>query len=274
MPYIQVRNVAKTYNNPNKNSEVKALQGLNFEIESGEFVTFIGPSGCGKTTMLHIIAGLEKQTSGTVEIEKKTTDGMREDVGIIFQEVDRTLFPWRTVLGNVEFGLEMRSAKRNSPELSKKERKEAAIKYIHSVGLEGFEYKHPYELSGGMRQRLSIARLLAYDPGILLMDEPFTNLDAQTRSILQEDLVKLWLTTEKTILFVTHDIEEAIYIGSRILIMTARPGKIREEFLVNSIYPRDYHFRISPEFNKLKSSILQILKEEVTNSGYNGKCQK
>jgi NitT/TauT family transport system ATP-binding protein len=271
MPYIQVRNVTKTYENSNKNSQVKALHGLNFEVESGEFVTFIGPSGCGKTTMLHIIAGLEKQTSGTVEIGSKATNGMREDVGIIFQEVDRTLFPWRTVLGNVEFGLEMRSAKRNSLELSKRERKEAALKHIHSVGLEGFEYKYPYELSGGMRQRLSIARLLAYDPEILLMDEPFTNLDAQTRSILQEDLVKLWLMTRKTILFVTHDIEEAIYIGSRILIMTARPGKIREEFIINSIYPRDYHFRISPEFNKLKSSILQILKEEVTNSGYNGR---
>jgi len=268
MPYILVENLTKIYKSSEKGNHVKALDDLSFKVESGEFLTVIGPSGCGKTTLLYIIAGLEKSTSGTVQIEGTDVRDTRDDVGLVFQEVNRTLFPWRTALGNVEFGLEV--MRRSPPLLSKKERRETALKYIKLVGLEGFENSYPYELSGGMRQRVAIARVLAYNPRILLMDEPFANLDAQTRLILQNDLMKLWLLTKKTIIFVTHDIEEAISLGSRTLIMTARPGRIKENFTVNFPYPREYSLRISPEFNQLKFSISQLLQEEVIQSGYRG----
>ena len=265
MPDILVRELTKIYEGSEKGSCIKALNGLSFNVESGEFLTIIGPSGCGKTTLLYILDGLEKPTTGTVQIGGEDVKEPREDVGLVFQEVDRTLFPWRRVLGNVEFPIEVR--KRSSPQLSEKERREVALKYIRLVGLEGFENKYPYELSGGMRQRVAIARVLAYDPRVLLMDEPFVNLDAQTRLILQNELLRLWMLTKKTVIFVTHDIEEAIILGRRMLVLTARPGAVKDTFPIAFPYPREYSLRVSPEFNNLKLSVSRLVQEEVDRSG-------
>jgi NitT/TauT family transport system ATP-binding protein len=265
---IFVKDLIKIYESSEKGSSIRALNSLSFKVESGEFLTVIGPSGCGKTTLLYILAGLEKPTSGTVQIEGKDVSGTREDVGLVFQEVDRTLFPWRTVLGNVEFGLEVK--RRSSSLLSKKERREIALKYIKLVGLEGFENRYSYELSGGMRQRVAIARVLTYDPRILLMDEPFANLDAQTRLILQNEIIRLWMLTKKTIIFVTHDIEEAIFLGGRVLVLTARPGAVKDIFSIDFPYPREYSLRASSEFNRLKLSVSRLVQEEVIRSGYGG----
>lgn len=268
MPDILVENLAKTYEGSEKGSFVNALNGLSFKVESGEFLTIIGPSGCGKTTLLYILAGLEKPTAGTIQIEGKDVKDTREELGLVFQEVDRTLFPWRRVLGNVEFGLEMKRG--SSPLLSKLQRREIALKQIKLVGLEGFENRYLYELSGGMRQRVAIARVLAYNPRIMLLDEPFANLDAQTRLTLQKDLMQLWLVTKKTIIFVTHDIEEAIFLGNRTLVMTARPGRVKEIFHISFPYPRDYSLRVSQDFNQLKFHLAKLIQEEVIQSGYQG----
>lgn len=268
MPDILVENLTKTYEGSEKGSFVNALNGLSFKVESGEFLTIIGPSGCGKTTLLYILAGLEKPTAGTIQIEGKDVKDTREELGLVFQEVDRTLFPWRRVLGNVEFGLEMKRG--SSPLLSKLQRREIALKQIKLVGLEGFENRYLYELSGGMRQRVAIARVLAYNPRIMLLDEPFANLDAQTRLTLQKDLMQLWLVTKKTIIFVTHDIEEAIFLGNRTLVMTARPGRVKEIFHISFPYPRDYSLRVSQDFNQLKFHLAKLIQEEVIQSGYQG----
>lgn len=268
MPDILVENLTKTYEGSEKGSFVNALNGLSFKVESGEFLTIIGPSGCGKTTLLYILAGLEKPTAGTIQIEGKDVKDTREELGLVFQEVDRTLFPWRRVLGNVEFGLEMKRG--SSPLLSKLQRREIALKQIKLVGLEGFENRYLYELSGGMRQRVAIARVLAYNPRIMLLDEPFANLDAQTRLTLQKDLMQLWLVTKKTVIFVTHDIEEAIFLGNRTLVMTARPGRVKEIFHISFPYPRDYSLRVSQDFNQLKFHLAKLIQEEVIQSGYQG----
>lgn len=262
---ISVENLDKVFHGRDKDRNVNALDGMTFEVERGEFLTIIGPSGCGKTTLLYIIAGLEKATSGTVRIEGNRVESTRKDVGLVFQDVDRTLFPWLTVLGNVKFGLEL--SRRNSPPIPEEKKEETAMKHIQLVGLEGFENSYIYQLSGGMRQRVAIARVLAYEPRILLMDEPFANLDAQNRLILQGDLVRIWRMTEKTIVFVTHDLEEAISLGTRTIVMTARPGRLKKILNVNFGYPRDYEIRASPEFNELRFSLLQLIQEEVARSG-------
>lgn len=203
---------------------VTAIEGLSLTIEDDEFVSVIGPSGCGKSTLLYIVGGFIDSTEGTVSVGGELVDGPGTDRGVIFQEY--ALYPWKTVMQNVTFGL-----RHASPETDDVE--ERARTFIERVGLGGFEDKYPKELSGGMKQRVAIARTLAYDPEVLLLDEPFGALDAQTKEVLQEDLLELCRETDKTVLFITHDIEEAVYLSDRVVTMTAHPGRKKTEFEVD-----------------------------------------
>ncbi|MBM4237091.1 MAG: ABC transporter ATP-binding protein, partial [Euryarchaeota archaeon] len=221
-----------------------------FEVKDHEFVCVLGPSGCGKTTLLRIVAGLETKTSGSVRIDGSEVTGPGSDRGMVFQEF--ALFPWRTVRRNVEFGLEIRK-------VPKEERRVVSDKYIRLVGLDGFENSHPFELSGGMKQRVGIARALANEPKVLLMDEPFGALDAQTRNMMQKELLRIWEETKKTVLFITHSVDEAVYLADRIVVMTARPGTLKEIFDITWERPRD---RASVEFASLRKKILQELERE------------
>lgn len=249
---LSIRDLHKSFRKDE--SELVAIEDFNLDIEDGEFVCVLGPSGCGKTTLLRIIAGLEKPTSGTILLNNKEITDPGSDRGMVFQEFG--LFPWRTVRKNIEFGLEIRK-------IPKEERRKISDKYIELVGLEGFETSHPYELSGGMKQRVGIARALANDPAILLMDEPFGALDAQTRNLMQKELLRIWSETKKTVVFITHSVDEAVYVADRVVVMSARPGKIRYIFNVEWERPRD---RASVEFASLRKKILaELEKEAVTN---------
>lgn len=241
--------------NGNEISQFFALDEVNIEIKKGEFMALVGPSGCGKSTFLDIVSGLLSPTSGSVYIDGKAIKGPALDRGIVFQGY--ALFPWRTAIENVEFGLE-------TQKLPKNEREEIAKKYLALVGLSGFENHYPYELSGGMKQRVAIARVLAYNPDILLMDEPFGALDAQTREILQCELLRIWEETHKTILFVTHSLDEAIFLADRVAIMTARPGIIKSIVDINLQRPRlSEEIKSSTEFSELRQKLWVLLKEEV-----------
>lgn len=199
--------------------EFTAIQGLNLEVRQGEFITIVGPSGCGKSTFLDMLAGLNHPTSGEIYIDGNRITGPALDRGIVLQGY--ALFPWRTVWENVAFGLEIKK-------IPKKERRRISQEFINLVGLQGFEDRYPYELSGGMKQRVAIARALAYDPEVLLMDEPFAAVDAQTREILQDELLRIWEETQKTIVFVTHSIDEAVLLADRVAVMSTNPGAIKE----------------------------------------------
>ena len=229
---------------------VVAIDDFDFEVRDGEIVCLLGPSGCGKTTVLRIVAGLETPTNGRVMVAGKPVSSSGSDRGMVFQEF--ALFPWRTARKNIEFGLEVKGV---PPE----KRAEVSSRYIDLVGLKGFEDSHPNELSGGMKQRVGIARALANDPAVLLMDEPFGALDAQTRNLMQKELLRIWATTKKTILFVTHSVDEAVYLADRIVIMTARPGKVREIIEVGLPRPRD---RTSGDFIRVRGKVLAELDEE------------
>lgn len=229
---------------------VVALSDINLSIADDEFVSFVGPSGCGKTTLLRIIAGLDKASSGEVRVDGSLITGPGQKVGMVFQEY--SLFPWRNVLSNVAFGLQMRG-------IPKEERQEIARKYISLVGLSQFEQSYPYELSGGMRQRVAIARALATDPDLLLMDEPFGALDAQTRNHMQCELLDIWETKKKTILFVTHSCDEAVFLSDRVVVLSPRPGVIREIINIPISRPRD---RTNKEFIDLRRCLLEMIDEE------------
>ncbi|ABD39865.1 ABC transporter related protein [Methanospirillum hungatei JF-1] len=229
---------------------VVALSDINLSIADDEFVSFVGPSGCGKTTLLRIIAGLDKASSGEVRVDGSLITGPGQKVGMVFQEY--SLFPWRSVLSNVAFGLQMRG-------IPKEERQEIARKYISLVGLSQFEQSFPYELSGGMRQRVAIARALATDPDLLLMDEPFGALDAQTRNHMQCELLDIWETKKKTILFVTHSCDEAVFLSDRVVVLSPRPGVIREIINIPISRPRD---RTNKEFIDLRRCLLEMIDEE------------
>ena len=220
-----------------------ALNGVDMEIGENEFVCVVGPSGCGKSTLLNIIAGLEKPTSGRVCVKGKEVVNPGSERGVIFQQY--ALFPWLTVKKNVKFGLKLRGVK--EPELSA-----IADKYIRLVGLEEFGDSYPKELSGGMKQRVAIARAYAVNPEILLMDEPFGALDAQTRTQLQTELLETWEKEKKTCFFITHDVEEAIILAQRVVIMSARPGRVKEIVPVNIPYPRTQETKMTKEFLDLK----------------------
>jgi NitT/TauT family transport system ATP-binding protein len=254
---IVAKNVGLVYNV--KRSETKkeafvAVEDLSINVRTGEFLSIVGPSGCGKSTFLDIVAGLINGTSGEIYIDGKLIKGPALDRGIVMQGY--ALFPWRTIQKNIEFGLEIKKVK-------KKEREEISKYFLELVGLKGFENRYPYELSGGMKQRVAIARALAYDPEVLLMDEPFAALDAQTREVLQFELLKIWEKTHKTIIFITHSIEEAVYLSDRVAVMTKNPGTIREVIDIDLPRPRDNgEIRTSADFSLLRHKIWGLLHEK------------
>jgi NitT/TauT family transport system ATP-binding protein len=221
MTSICIRNLNKQYKN--RDGSVPALSDINLDVAEGEFVTIIGPSGCGKSTLLYILGGFIFADSGSIAVGGKPITGPGSDRGVVFQEY--ALFPWLTVTQNIHYGLEMAG-------MSRPERERIARQLIRTIGLEGFEDRFPRELSGGMRQRVAIARTLAYDPKILLLDEPFGALDSQTRETMQDELLRLWLAQRKTVVMVTHDVDEAVYLSERVVVMSKRPGCIVREFKV------------------------------------------
>lgn len=231
MPILEVLGLSKSYRQAGGDITA-AIGDISCRIESGEFVSFVGPSGCGKTTLLMTIAGLLAPSSGRVIVNGKEVDGPPANLVLVFQEYNKSLFAWRTVLGNVRFGLEARGD-RSAGALAK------ARSLIELVGLKGFEDHYPWELSGGMQQRVAIARALAYEPQVLLMDEPFGSLDALTRLELEDTLLELWTKLKTTILFITHDIEEAIYLSDRIWVLSQRPSQIIEELRIGLPRPRN-----------------------------------
>jgi NitT/TauT family transport system ATP-binding protein len=232
---------------------VVAVEKLSLAVRDQEFVSIVGPSGCGKSTLLRIVAGLIRPGAGAVLVDGRPIEEPGADRGMVFQSY--TLFPWLTVQGNVEFGLKLRG-------VPAEQRGRVARRYIDLVGLQGAEPAYPKELSGGMQQRVAIARALANDPAILLMDEPFGALDAQTRSVMQELLLRVWERTHKTVLFVTHDIEEAVLLSDRIYVMTARPGRIKAEVAVTLPRPRDVSVIDTPAFIALRQQIHGLIREE------------
>jgi ABC-type nitrate/sulfonate/bicarbonate transport system ATPase subunit len=236
-----------------RGENVTALQDITFEIKDREFAVLVGTSGCGKSTILRLVAGLLTPTSGRVLLDGRAVSGPGPERGMVFQSY--TLFPWLTVRQNVEFGPRLRGA-------SAPDRARIAAHYIHQVGLAGFEHVYPKELSGGMMQRVAIARALANDPEVLLMDEPFGALDAQTRSLMGELLLRVWEEAAKTVLFVTHDIEEALFLGDRVFVMTARPGRIREEIHVPLPRPRTVDMLTSEVFVGVKRRVMGLIREE------------
>ena len=235
-------------------NEVEVLAGVNLNIRKGEFLTLVGPSGCGKSVFLDIIGGLTNHTSGKVYLDDKILDGPNIKTAYVFQQY--ALFPWRNALSNIEFGLEMRN-------VPKQERGEIAKRLLSQFGLSDFGDRFPYQLSGGMQQRVAIARALATNPDVLLMDEPYAALDAQTREILQNELLKIWENTRTTVIFVTHSIDEAVFLADRVAVMTARPGIIKTIIDIDLSRPRDVDIRSSTEFADNRHKVWGALKEEV-----------
>ncbi len=250
-PKVVIKDVKKVYEG--RNGPVVALNGANLEIQDNEFICVVGPSGCGKSTLLNILAGLLEPTSGEILVDGKPVEGTSVDRGVVFQQY--ALFPWLTVKKNVEFGLKLQKK-------SKEECEAIAMKYIKMVGLEKFTNSYPKELSGGMKQRVAIARAYAVNPSLLLMDEPFGALDAQTRTQLQTELLKTWEEEKKTCFFITHDVEEAILLASRVVVMSARPGRIKEVIDIDIPYPRDQESKMLPRFTELKNYIWNMVYKE------------
>jgi NitT/TauT family transport system ATP-binding protein len=250
---IAIRDIEHVY--ASDFSTVAALGSVSLTVGEGEFVALLGPSGCGKSSLLRIVADLLRPTAGTVEIYSSSENGNdRPKTALVFQEY--ALFPWRTVLENVVFSLEMRG-------MPGEERAARARKVLGRVGLQGFAGAYPHQLSGGMRQRVGIARALAAEPEVLLMDEPFGALDAQTRTVLQEELLRVWESERKTVLYVTHSIDEAVYMSDRVVLLSARPGRIKAEYTVELPRPRKMEMRGWNSYTKLSLDIWAALKDEV-----------
>ncbi len=243
---LEIKGLSKSFSVKGKRFE--ALHDVNLSVDDKEFICLLGPSGCGKTTLLRIMAGLERPTSGAVLLDGVPIEGPGPQRGMVFQEY--SLFPWRTILDNVAFGLELKG-------VSKRDRYEKARRYLKAVGLEGFEGSFPHELSGGMKQRVAIVRALVNNPKALFMDEPFGALDAQTRNIMQSELLRIWQEQQKTVIFVTHSVDEAIYLADRVVIMSARPGQINEIIQIEVPRPR---VRTSSEVNRYRERVLFVLK--------------
>ncbi|WP_462390075.1 ABC transporter ATP-binding protein [Acidovorax sp. Q11] len=252
MSSVSIQAVSRVFETA-KGQRTQALQPVDFEVRDNDFVTILGPSGCGKSTLLRIVAGLDHATSGRVLLDGVPVEGPGADRGMVFQSY--TLFPWLTIEQNIRFGLR----ERGMPEAQQKER---AAYFIAKVGLRGFEQHFPKQLSGGMQQRTAIARALANDPKILLMDEPFGALDNQTRVLMQELLLGIWEAERKTVLFVTHDIDEAIFMANRVAVFSARPGRIKTELAVDLPHPRHYRVKTSPEFMDLKARLTEEIRAE------------
>lgn len=248
---LELIGLTKTFVGKSPEESVRVLEGLQLRIEKGQFISIVGPSGCGKTTLLRIIAGLEKASEGRVLLNGKELSDGSEEIGLVFQEY--ALFPWRTTLQNIEMGLEIKR-------VPKEIRRSTAMEYIKSFGLDGFGNRYPRELSGGMKQRVAIARTLILNPRVVLMDEPFGSLDSQTRNSLQEFLLQVWEKRKDTILFVTHNVDEAVFLSDRILILSKRPSRIVQVMDVKLSRPRD---RTSYECNEIRREVLHALSEEM-----------
>lgn len=237
-----------------RQERVNVLEGFDLQVREGEFLSILGPSGCGKSTFLNILAGLAHKTGGDLEVDGKPLQGINRNQGVVFQGY--ALLPWRSVLDNIAVGLEIRG-------VGKAQRLETAREYLDLVGLNGFASRYPHELSGGMRQRVAIARSLAYDPDVLLMDEPFAALDAQTRETLQSELLRIWDKHKKTIVFITHSLDEAIFLSDRVAVMTQRPGRIKEIFDIDLARPRLPELRNTQAFVHYRQRAWEALRDEV-----------
>jgi NitT/TauT family transport system ATP-binding protein len=243
---IEVRDVSLVYDTPG--GQVHAVEAASFGLAASEFLCIVGPSGCGKSTLLNIIAGFLTPTAGEIRIGGKAVTGRGMDRGVVFQDFAQ-LFPWRTALGNVEFGLEMKG-------IAKAERERTALAQLALVKLEKFAHSYPHHLSGGMQQRVAIARALAYNPAVLLMDEPFAALDAMTRDAMQRLLAEVWRETRKTVVYVTHNVAEAVYLADRVVVMTPHPGRVKCEIPITLARPRD---PLSVEFLECQKELLRQL---------------
>jgi NitT/TauT family transport system ATP-binding protein len=253
-PKLEAQDIRLEYFQPRTNTRLTALGGVNLTIMDGEFVSIVGPSGCGKTTFLSVVDGLIAATAGCILVDGKEVTKPGPDRAVVFQ--DASLLPWRTVLRNVLYGLECLGVKT-------REAKERAAHFIDMVGLSGFEHHYPYELSGGMQQRVNLARALVMDPKILLMDEPFASLDAQTREVMQEELLRIWMQAGKTVLFVTHQIDEAIYLSDRIVVFSGRPGQVKEIIPVAIERPRRLAVKRETRFHQIEDRIWSLIEEDV-----------
>ena len=253
MSTLSIQGVGRTFPGVNGGMPTLALQPTSLEVADNDFITVLGPSGCGKSTLLRIVAGLDTPTIGRVALDGQQVTGPGADRGMVFQSY--TLFPWLTVRQNICFGLR----EKGMPEA---EQAEIAGRFIAEVGLTGFESHFPKQLSGGMQQRVALARALANDPKILLLDEPFGALDNQTRALMQELLLSIWELHKKTVLFVTHDIDEAIFKANRCAVFSARPGRIKNELRIDLPYPRHYTVKTTPQFSELKAQVTEDIRVE------------
>jgi NitT/TauT family transport system ATP-binding protein len=251
--HIHIDKISVTFSKPD-GGKLQAVDGFELQVQKGEFVTIVGPSGCGKSTLLLVVDGLVKPSVGQVFIDGRPTTGPGADRALVFQEF--ALLPWRTVEKNIILGLELQH------KFSTVQMKEVARHYIKMVGLQNFERHYPHQLSGGMRQRVGLSRALAVNPEILLMDEPFAALDAQTREIMSAELLRIWEQEKKTVLFVTHSIDEAVYLADRIVVMTGQPGRVKEIIRVDMSRPRSLAVKDEREFVRLRRKIWNLLEEE------------
>lgn len=247
---LQLHHLSKTFDGRNNHEAVHVLEDIHYGVQEGEFVSIVGPSGCGKTTLLRLIAGLETPSSGEVLIDGREVSRNQDRIGLVFQEY--ALFPWRSTLKNIEVGLEIIG-------VPKKERNERAMAYVRQFGLSGFEHAYPRALSGGMQQRVAIARTLITDPRVVLMDEPFGSLDSQTRDDMQSFLLGLWEARKGTILFVTHNVDEAVFLSDQIMVLSKIPSKITRIFEIDCTRPRD---RTGAAFNMVRREVLQTLEKQ------------
>jgi NitT/TauT family transport system ATP-binding protein len=251
-PIIEVRGLGKRFSRAGK--EVVALQGFDLNVSEGEFIAIVGPSGCGKSTFLHMLGGFEPITEGQLLFNGKPVTAPGPDRGVVFQEF--ALYPWRTVEQNITWGLEVQGK-------SRQERKAVADRLLAKVGLTHFRDHYPAELSGGMKQRVAIARTLAFDPRMFLMDEPFGALDAQNRELMQEELQALWYESRKTVIFITHDIEEAVYLADRVIVFTARPGRTKADVTIDLARPRAIEVKKTAAYAEYRNRIWDLLRDEV-----------
>ncbi len=253
MSKLAIENVSRIFPGVRRGAPTRALEPITLGVADNDFVTILGPSGCGKSTLLRLVAGLDRPTTGQIVLDGMPVREPGPDRGMVFQSY--TLFPWLTVADNIGFGLREKG-------VARERRGEVVGEWLGRIGLTGFEHHYPKQLSGGMQQRTAIARALANDPAILLLDEPFGALDNQTRALMQELLLGIWERERKTVLFVTHDIEEAIFLASRVVVMTARPGRIKADVAIDLPHPRHYTIKTSPEFSALKARLTEEIRVE------------
>jgi len=261
MSQLAIRGVGRTFDGVRGAAPTVALQPTTLDVATNDFITILGPSGCGKSTLLRIVAGLDSPTTGEVLLDGQRVSGPGADRGMVFQSY--TLFPWLTVQENICFGLREKG-------MPAREQADIAARFIEEVGLKGFEGHHPKQLSGGMQQRVALARALANDPKILLLDEPFGALDNQTRALMQELLLSIWELHKKTVLFVTHDIDEAIFMANRCVVFSARPGRIKNELQIDLPYPRHYTVKTTARFSELKAQVTEDIRAESLKSVFAG----